>query len=86
MPMRSKHSASRSTISRAFIEDKANAATVKDSIAKYVHLPPQAAAAIQIPTNLDSHAVPQGLAFWIASCREQGLIAATPDPATLIAP
>jgi NitT/TauT family transport system substrate-binding protein len=72
--------------SRAFIENPANAPTVKASIASYVHLPPQAAAFIQIPANLDSHAVPQGLAFWIATTREQGLISRAPDAAELIAP
>jgi NitT/TauT family transport system substrate-binding protein len=71
---------------RTFIENPANAATVKASIASYVHLPPQAAAFVQIPANLDSHAVPQGLAFWIATTREQGLIKGAPDPASLIAP
>ena len=71
---------------REFIEDPANAAAVKASIASYVHLPPQAAGFIQIPANLDSHAVPQGLAFWIATTREQGLIKAAPDAASLIAP
>ena len=72
--------------SRSFIENPANAATVKASIASYVHLPPQAAAFIQIPANLDSGAMPQGLAFWIATTREQGLISRAPDPVTLIAP
>lgn len=72
--------------SRAYIETPANAASVKASIAKYVHLPPQAAAAIQIPTNLDPVPRPQGLAFWIASCRAQGLISGYPDPGKLIAP
>lgn len=71
---------------RAFIENPANAAAVKMSIARYVHLPPQAAAAIQIPANLDPVARPQGLAFWIAACREQGLISGSVDPAKLIAP
>jgi NitT/TauT family transport system substrate-binding protein len=71
---------------REFIEKPENAAVVKASIASYVRLPPQAAAFIQIPTNLDSHAVPQGLAFWIATTREQGLISRAPDAATLIAP
>ncbi len=69
-----------------FIEMPANAATVKASIAQYVHLPPQAAAFIQIPANLDSDAMPQGLAFWIATTREQGLIKDAPDAAMLIAP
>ena len=72
--------------SRAFVEDPANAATVKASIAKYVHLPPQAAGSIQIPTNLDPVPRPQGLAFWIENCRAQGLITGHPDPAKLIAP
>ncbi|HLI21310.1 MAG TPA: ABC transporter substrate-binding protein [Stellaceae bacterium] len=72
--------------SRAFVEDPANAATVKASIAKYVHLPPQAAAAIQIPTNLDPVPRPQGLAFWIENCRAQGLITGHPDAAKLIVP
>lgn len=71
---------------RDFIENPANAAAVKASIASYVHLPPQAAAFMQIPANLDSHAMPQGLAFWIATTREQGLIKTAPDPVTLIAP
>jgi NitT/TauT family transport system substrate-binding protein len=71
---------------RVFIENSANAAAVKASIASYVHLPPQAAALIQIPANLDSHAVPQGLAFWIATTHEQGLIRHVPDAASLIAP
>lgn len=71
---------------RAFIENPANAASVKSSIASYVHLPPQAAAFIQIPANLDSHAVPQGMAFWIATTREQGLVKNAPDAASLIAP
>lgn len=70
--------------SRAFVEDPANAAVVKASMAKYVHLPPQAAAAIQIPTNLDPVPRPQGLAFWIENCRAQGLITGHPDPAKLI--
>ncbi len=69
-----------------FVEAPANAATVKASIATYVHLPPQAVAGIQIPSNLDWRPLPQGLAFWIATTREQGLIERAPDPAKLIAP
>ena len=71
---------------REFVENPANGAAVKTSIASYVHLPPQAASFIQIPANLDSHAVPRGLAFWIATTREQGLIKTAPDAANLIAP
>lgn len=71
---------------KAYIEDPTNAAAVRASIAKYTHLPPQAAASIQIPTNLDFHAMPWGLKFWIEACREQGLIKGSLDPASLIAP
>jgi len=71
---------------KAFIEDPANAAAVKASIASYVHLPPQAAAAIHIPTNLDWQPLPYGLYFWIQASREQGLISRAPDAVTLIAP
>jgi len=71
---------------KKFVEDPANATTVKASIAQYVHLPPQAAAGIQIPANLDWQPRPEGLAFWIATTREQGLIKNAPDAATLIAP
>jgi NitT/TauT family transport system substrate-binding protein len=71
---------------KAFIEDPTNEAAVKASIASYVHLPPQAAAAIQIPTNLEWEPRPYGLFFWIATAREQGLISRAPDAATLIAP
>ncbi|HWE76540.1 MAG TPA: ABC transporter substrate-binding protein [Stellaceae bacterium] len=71
---------------KRFIEDPANEAAVKASIASYVHLPPQAAAAIQIPTNLDWLPQPYGLYFWIQATREQGLISHAPDAATLIAP
>ncbi|HEX4195229.1 MAG TPA: ABC transporter substrate-binding protein [Stellaceae bacterium] len=69
-----------------FIQDPANATAVKASIASYVHLPPQAAAAIQIPTNLEWEPRPYGLFFWIQAAREQGLITRAPDAATLIAP
>ena len=72
--------------SKKFVENPANAAAVKASIASYVHLPPQAAAAIHIPTNLDWRPFPQGLYFWIAATREQGLISRAPNAATLIAP
>ncbi|HEY3917130.1 MAG TPA: ABC transporter substrate-binding protein [Stellaceae bacterium] len=70
---------------RAVIEDPANAAAVRASIARYTHFPGPPAA-IQIPTNLDPVPRPDGMAFWIAACREQGLISGTPDPAKLIAP
>ena len=71
---------------KKFVQNKANEAAVKASIASYVHLPPQAAAAIHIPTNLDWQPQPYGLFFWIAASREQGLISRAPDAVTLIAP
>ncbi len=72
--------------SKAYIESPANAAAVRASIARYTNLPPQAAAAIEIPTNLDPVPRPEGIRFWIEACREQGLITGNPDPANLIAP
>ena len=72
--------------SKAYIEDAANEASVRASIAKYTKLPPEAAQFIEIPTNLDPVPRPGGLAFWIEACREQGLIKGNPDPVSLIAP
>jgi hypothetical protein len=43
-------------------------------------------ASIAIPDDLEPHAKPEGLAFWIKAAREQGLIKGNPDPAGLIAP
>lgn len=72
--------------SKAYIENAAHGDAVRASIAKFTHLPPAAAAAIQIPTNLDPIPRPEGMAFWIAATREQGLVKGNPDPAKLIAP
>lgn len=69
-----------------FIRDPANAAAVRASIAKYTKLPPEAAATLAIPSNLETRAKPEGLTFWIAVMREQGLIHGNPDPASFIAP
>ena len=69
-----------------YVEDPANLASVRASIAKYTKLPPQAAATVAIPDDLDAHAVPEGLRYWITASREQGLIKGNPDPASLIAP
>ena len=71
---------------KTFIENPANATAVRASIAKYTKLPPEAAAAIQIPVNLDPRATPQGMVFWIDASRELGLIKGNPDPASLLAP
>ena len=72
--------------SKAYIEDTTHGDAVRASIAKFTHLPPEAAASIQIPTNLDPIPRPDGMAFWIAATREQGLVKGNPDPAKLIAP
>ncbi len=70
----------------SFIREPAHLASVRDSLAKYTKLPPQAAATIAIPDDLDAHANSEGLKFWIEAAREQGLIKGNPDPASLIAP
>ncbi len=71
---------------KAYAIDPANAAAVHDSIAKWTKLPPQAAASIAIPDDLEPQAKTEGLTFWITAAREQGLIKGNPDPKTLIAP
>lgn len=70
----------------AYVKDPAHAASVHDSIAKWTKLPPAAAASIAIPDDLEPHAKPDGLTFWIKAARDQGLIKGNPDPASLIAP
>jgi len=70
----------------AYIDDAAHADSVRQSIAKWTQLPPAAAATLPIALNVDGHAKPQGLKFWIDVLREQGLIKGNPDPASLIAP
>lgn len=70
----------------AYIADPAHLASVRDSLARWTKLPPQAVASIAIPDDLQSQAKPEGLTFWITAAREQGLIKGNPDPASLIAP
>jgi len=70
----------------AYATNPAHLASVRDSIAKWTKLPPQAAASIGIPDDLEPRATPDGLTFWIKAAREQGLIKGNPDPASLIAP
>ena len=69
-----------------FIQAPANAAAVRQSIAAYTKLPPEAAATLAVPSNLETHVKPQALTFWISVMREQGLIHGNPDPASLILP
>jgi len=70
----------------AFIAVPANTQAVRTTIAKHTKLPPEAAATLAVPSNLETKARPESLAFWIAVMREQGLIKGNPDPASLIAP
>jgi NitT/TauT family transport system substrate-binding protein len=70
----------------AFIKDPVNAAAVRASIAKYTKLPPEAAASLTIPSNLQVQVKPQGLKFWVDVMRQQGLIEHDIEPASLIAP
>ena len=69
-----------------FIRDPANKEAVRASIVKYTKLPPEAAATLAIPSNLEVKARPESLAFWIKAMREQGITHGNPDPASLIAP
>jgi NitT/TauT family transport system substrate-binding protein len=69
-----------------FINDPANAAAVRASIASHTKLPPEAAATLKIPAGLQVVVKPQGLQFWVDAMRQQGLIDQALDPASLIAP
>jgi len=70
----------------AYVNDASHAAAVRESIVKWTKLPPQAAATVAIPNDLEPDAKPSSLTFWIAAAREQGLIKGNPNPASLIAP
>ena len=70
----------------AYIDQAANKTSVQASMAKWSKLPPQAAATVAIPSNLDARAKPDGMKFWIDISREQDLIKSNPDPGSLIAP
>jgi NitT/TauT family transport system substrate-binding protein len=70
----------------AFINNPANVAKVKASLARWTKLPPQIADTLAIPANLTNRVRPEALAFWIALSREQGMIKGNPSPASLIAP
>lgn len=70
----------------AYVKDPSHLASVRASIVKWTKLPPAAAASVPIPDDLEPHAKPDGLTFWIKAARDQGLIKGNPDPASLIAP
>lgn len=70
----------------AFINNQANTARVKASMARHTLLPPQIANTLPIPTNLTNRPTVESIRFWVELMREQGLIRGNPDPARLIAP
>ena len=69
-----------------YLNEPTQTDSIRATIAKYSKLPPEIVATLPIPTNVDAHAKPEGMAFWIEASREQGLITGNPDPASLIAP
>jgi NitT/TauT family transport system substrate-binding protein len=69
-----------------FIDNPANLARVRASLAKYTRLPPQIADTLAIPNNLTNRVKPEAITFWITLAREQGMIKGNPSPASLIAP
>jgi len=69
-----------------FIRDPAHGAAVRETIARYTKLPPEAAATLTIPSNLEVKARPEGMVFWIEAMREQGFTHGSPDPKSFIWP
>lgn len=70
----------------AYVAEPAHASSVRDSIAKYTKLPPEIAATLGLPDNINAHATASGMTFWIEVSRDQGLINGNPDPRSLIFP
>jgi len=70
----------------AFINNPANVARVKASMAKHTRLPPQIADTLPIPNNLTNRPSAEAFRFWVELMREQGLLRGNPDPARLIVP
>ena len=69
-----------------FARNPANAASVKESIAKYTKLPQAAMASIVVPNTLEAKVTGASLAFWVDVARDQGMIKGNPNPESLIAP
>ncbi|TSH90796.1 metal ABC transporter substrate-binding protein [Verticiella sediminum] len=67
----------------AFVQDPANDATMRQHIGKYIKLPPEVLATIQIgpPGPLVSEAQ---LAYWVGVMKEQNMLKTDPDVARLI--
>ena len=70
----------------AFARNPANAASVKESIAKYTKLPPAAMESIVVPNTLEAKVTGASLAFWVNVARDQGMIKGNPNPDSLVAP
>jgi len=69
-----------------FARNPANAASVKESIAKYTKLPPGAMASIVVPNTLEAKVTSASLAFWVDVARDQGMIKGNPNPDNLVVP
>ena len=69
-----------------FARNPANAASVKESIAKYTKLPPGAMASIVVPNTLEAKVTSASLAFWVNVARDQGMIKGNPNPDSLVVP
>lgn len=67
----------------AFSKVAANAAAVRDSIARYTKLPPAVVASLPIP-NLVAQIKSSDLDFWIKVMKERGMLNGTPDPAKAV--
>jgi NitT/TauT family transport system substrate-binding protein len=70
----------------SFARNPANAASVKESIAKYTKLPPAAMDSIVVPNTLEAKVTGASLAFWVSVARDQGMIKGNPNPDSLVAP
>ena len=69
-----------------FINNPANVARVKASMAKHTKLPPQIADTLPIPNNLTNRPTAASIRFWVELMKEQSLIRGNPDASRLIAP
>jgi NitT/TauT family transport system substrate-binding protein len=69
-----------------FINNPANVARVKTSMAKHTKLPPQIADTLPIPNNLTNRPTVASMRFWVELMKEQSLIRGNPDASRLIAP
>ena len=69
-----------------FMTGPKNAAAVRESFARWTHLPPKVVASSAIPTRWTLEVTPESLAFWVEVAHDQKLTQNPVDPASLIAP